>query len=136
MDISVGNTKRCQLSYKALNPIRIILPTIQRKTIQTNLNPKLWDQVWILNRLVRVTHVYSFLSFYFIQNYILCYLIDMYFSTTFIILVFLYLFSLSTWVNSPLNMTKPFQGDEDLNHGHLCWKHNEVSVELQGSWPN
>ena len=53
---SLMNTKR-------INNLTEITGTSTTKT--TNLKPNFWGQLWILNRLVRVGHKYSFFSILF-----------------------------------------------------------------------
>ena len=63
-----------------------------------------WGRLWILNRIVRVGHIYSFLSFYSIRSHTLCFFLNWHvLFTTSINVTFgllLIFFCFSTWINS------------------------------------
>ena len=81
------------LSLNKLAVFMIKLITFQQ---QPSLSFQILRQLCILNRLVSVSHTYSFSSFYSIRSYTFCYLIDMSF---FCPILFFFFVIPSTWIN-------------------------------------
>ena len=59
--------------FQSLQLTTTTTTTTTKKKKSQSLVPKFWGQLWILNKVVRASHIYSFLPFYSIHCHVLYY---------------------------------------------------------------